>query len=68
MYYLCNTGSSEGHYDGHHIDSKLKLQEFWDAVIDIPPPHDCLHNAAEIIISQDNIWGLFRYISSSYAL
>lgn len=28
VYYLCNTGSSEGHYDGHHVDSKLKLQEF----------------------------------------
>lgn len=68
MHYLCNTGSSEGHYDSHYIDSKLKLQEFWDAVIDIPPPHDCLHNASEIIISQDDIRGLFSYISSSYAL
>lgn len=68
VHYLCNTGSSESHYDSHYIDSKLKLQEFRDAVVDIPPPHDCLHNAREIIVSQDDIRGLFSYISPSYAL
>lgn len=68
VYYLCNTGSSEGYYDCHHIDSKLKLQEFRDAVIDIATPHNCFHNATEIIISQDDIRSLFSYISSSYAL
>lgn len=68
VYYLCYTGSSEGHYDGHDIDSKLKLQEFWDAVIDISPPHHSFHYAGKVVICQDNIRGLFGHICSSNAL
>lgn len=52
---LCNTGSSERHNDSHHVNGQLKLKELGDTVIDVPPPHHCLHNAAEVIICQDNV-------------
>ena len=45
----------EGHNHRHHIDSQLELQELGDAVIDITPPHHCLHNAAEVVICQDDV-------------
>lgn len=52
---LCDAGTSESHYDGHNVDSKLELKKFGDAVVDITAPHYCLDNAAEVIISQNDI-------------
>lgn len=66
--YLCNAGPSKSYYDGHNIDSKLKLQELGDAVIHISPPHDSLHNAGEVIIGQDDVRCFFSDISSCYTL
>lgn len=53
--YLCNAGSSESYYDSHNIDSELELKKFGNAVVDISSPHNSLHDAAEVVISEDNV-------------
>lgn len=65
---LCDAGTSESHYDGHNVDSQLELKKFWDAVVDIPTPHHCFNDAAEIIISQDDVGSFLGHISSSNTL
>lgn len=66
--YLSNTGARESNNDCDYIDSKLELEEFGDAVIDIPSPHHCLNNAREVVVRENNIGCFFRYVSSSDAL
>jgi len=66
--YLCDAGTSESHNDSHNIDSKLELKKFWNAVIDISAPHNCLHDAAEVIVSKNDIWRLLGHICTSYTL
>lgn len=65
---LGDAGSSEGHGDCNHIDSKLELQKLGDAVVDISAPHHSLHDAAEVVICQDDVRRLLRHICSSDAL
>ena len=66
--YLCDTGAGEGHDDSHHVDSELELEELGDAVIDVAAPHDRLHNAREVVISQNDVRGFLGYVSTSDAL
>lgn len=66
--YLCDTGTSEGYYDSHHINSELKLQELGDAVVHISPPHHGLHYTGKVIIRQDDVRGLLGHICTSDAL
>lgn len=60
--------SGEGHNDGDHIDSELELQEFGDAVVDVPAPHHSLHDAAEVIVCQDDVRRLLRHVCPCDAL
>lgn len=66
--YLSNTGACESNNHCYDIDSKLELEEFWDAVIDIPSPHNCFNNACKVVICENDIRRFFSYISSSDAL
>ena len=61
-------GPKEGDNDGDDVDSELELQELSNAVVDITTPHHRLHNAREVVISQDDIRRLLRYIRTSDAL
>lgn len=66
--HLGDAGSCEGHDDSYHIDGELELQKFGDAVIDVPAPHHGLHNAAEIIVCQDDIGRLLCHVCPSNSL
>lgn len=59
---LSDAGPGEGHYDGHYVDRELELQELGDAIIDVSPPHHRLHDAAEVVISQDDVRSLFSHV------
>lgn len=52
----------QGHMQGMQYSCKaptyLKLQEFCDASIDIAPPLHSIHNAAEVVIHQQDVRGL----------
>ena len=65
---LGDASSSEGHDDGDHIDGELELQELGDAVIDVPAPHHGLHDAAEVVVCQDDVRSLLRHIRTCDAL
>ncbi len=65
---LGDAGSGEGHNDGDHIDGELELQELGDAVVDVPAPHHGLHDAAEVIVCQDDVRCLLRHIRPCDAL
>lgn len=52
---LCDARASEGHDDGHNVNGELKLEKLGDAVIDVPAPHHCFDDAAEVIVCEDNI-------------
>ena len=65
---LCDTGTSESHYDSHNVDSKLELKKLGDAVVDVPAPHYRLDDAAEIIICQNDIRCLLGHICASNTL
>lgn len=52
---LCDAGTSEGHYNGHNVDSKLELEKLGDAVVDVPAPHYCLDDTAEVVVGQNDI-------------
>lgn len=60
--YLSDAGPSEGHYDSYYVDCELELQELRDAIVDISSPHHRLDNAAEVVISQDDVRCLFGHI------
>lgn len=66
--YLCDASSSKGHDHSHHVDGELELKEFWNAVIDVPPPHDCLDDAAEVVVGEYDVGGFFSHICASDAL
>lgn len=65
---LCDAGSRECYDDSHHINSKLKLEELGDAVVDITSPHDGFDDAGKIIVGQDDVRRLFGYVCAGDAL
>lgn len=66
--YLCDTGTSEGYYDSHHINGELKLQKLGDAVVHVSPPHHGLHYTGEVIVRQDDVRGLLGHVCTCDAL
>lgn len=66
--HLGDAGPGERHDHGHHVDGQLELQELGDAVVDVPPPHDGLHNAGEVVIGQDDVRRLFCHICAGDSL
>ena len=65
---LCDAGAGESDYDGHNVDSELELEELGDAVVDVPAPHHRLHDAAEVVVGQDDIWRFLGDICTSKTL
>lgn len=65
---LGDASAGEGHNDGDHIDGELELQELGDAVVDVSAPHHGLHDAAEVVICQDDVRRLLRHVCPSDAL
>lgn len=48
-----------------NINSELKLQEFFNRIINISPPQNSLHNRIKIIIQQNNRCSFSRNLSTS---
>lgn len=65
---LRDAGASEGHYDSHNVDSELELEKLGNAVVDVPAPHHCLDNAAEVVIGQNDIRRLLGHVRAGNAL
>jgi hypothetical protein len=65
---LNGAGSDKCHNHGHHVNRQLKLEEFSDAIVHVTAPHDRLHNAAEVVVGEDDVGRFFRYISASDTL
>ena len=68
MAHLSDAGPGEGHDHGHHVDRQLELEELGDAVVDVPPPHHRLHDAAEVVVGEDDIGGLLGHVSAGDTL
>lgn len=68
MCYLCDACASEGHDDGHHVDSELELEELGDAVVDVAAPHHSLDNAGEVIVSQNDVRCFLSHICTGNTL
>lgn len=66
--YLCNAGAGEGHDDGDHVDGELELQKLGNAVVDVPSPHDRLHDAGEVVVRQDDVRRLLGHVRTGDAL
>lgn len=66
--YLCDAGTGERHDHGHYVDGQLELQELGDAVVDVPPPHDGLDDAGEVVVRQDDVGRLLRHVCASDSL
>ncbi len=66
--YLSDAGPGEGHDDSHYVDRELELQELGDAIVDISSPHHRLDNAAEVVVSQDDVRRLFSHVCPRDAL
>ena len=65
---LDETSADEGHSHGHDVDSQLELQELGDRVVDVTAPHDCLDDAVEVVVRQDNVGRFFGHVRSGDAL
>lgn len=65
---LDGTCSDEGYNHGDHIHSELELQEFCDAVVHVAAPHDCLHDAAEVVVGQNDVRRLLGDVSARNTL
>ena len=65
---LSDAGPGEGYNDSHNIDCQLELQELGDAVVDVAAPHHRLDDAAEVVISQDDVRRLFGHVCPRDAL
>lgn len=66
--YLSDAGPGEGHDDSHDVDRELELQELGYAVIHISSPHNRFDNAAEVVVSQNNVGRLFGHVCPCDAL
>ena len=66
--HLGDAGPSEGHDHRYHVDRQLELQELGDAVIDVPPPHHRLHDAAEVVVGEDDVRGLLGHVCAGDTL
>ena len=62
------TSASKGNYNSNDVDSKLKLQKFRDAIVDISAPHNSFDYATKVVICQYNIRGLFGNVCSGNTL
>lgn len=60
--HLSDAGPGEGHDDSHYVDRELELQELGDAIVNISSPHHRLDDAAEVVISQDDVGRLFGHV------
>ena len=56
---LQHCSTCKGHDKGTAIDSQLELQKLPDRIEDISSPLHSGHNWAEIIVKEDDTWGLF---------
>ena len=59
---LYGTGSNERHDHGDNVHSQLELEELGDAVVDIPPPHDGLDDAGEVVVGEDDVASLLGHV------
>ena len=50
-----NTSSNNHNNNSNPANSKLKLQELEDGVVNMASPLDGIHNAAEVIIQKDDV-------------
>lgn len=66
--YVNNTSTNEGYKYSDYVDCQLELQKLCYAVIHISSPHYGFHNACEVIICENDIRGLFRYICARNTL
>ena len=60
--------ADEGDDDGDHVDRQLKLEKLGDRVVDVSAPHDGLHDAAEVVVSQNDVGGLLSDVSAGDTL
>jgi len=58
----------EGHDAGDHVDGELELEELGDAVVDVAAPHHGLHDAAEVVVRQDDVRRLLCHVRPGDAL
>jgi hypothetical protein len=63
-----DAGTHDCGSNSNHVDGQLELQEFGDAVVDVAAPQHCFHNAAEVVVSQDDVGRLFGHVSASNSL
>mmetsp|Transcript_38472 Transcript_38472/g.121187 ORF Transcript_38472/g.121187 Transcript_38472/m.121187 type:complete len:277 (-) Transcript_38472:1928-2758(-) len=65
---LCQDGSSGHSYrTSREVDCELELQEFADIVIHTSTPFHRLHDRCKVIIQDNDICSILRYLSSSNA-
>ena len=60
--------AEEGDDDGHDVDGQLELEELGDAVVDVAAPHHRFDDAREVVVGQDDVRRLFRYVCARDAL
>jgi len=65
---LNNTGTNKSNKNCNNVDSKLKLKEFGNTVVDVTTPFYSLDDAREIVIGQHDIWCFLCNIGSSNTL
>ena len=59
---LNEAGPHESDDDGDHVDGELELQELGDAVVDVTSPHHSLNDRRKVIVRQDDVRRLLRYV------
>ena len=59
---LDEAGPHESDDDGDHVDGELELQELGDAVVDVTSPHHSLNDRRKVIVRQDDVRRLLRYV------
>lgn len=66
--HLNNTCSNKCNNNSNQVNCQLKLQELWDTVIDITPPHHSFHYASKVIVSKNDIRCFFGNICACNTL
>ena len=66
--YLHSNSSNNTCDDGDQVNSKLKLNEFRNTIINIPSPHNSFDNAGEVVICENDIRSFLCNICSLNSL
>jgi hypothetical protein len=64
---LGDARADKGGNEGTNVHGELELEEALNVIVNIATPHSSLHNASEVVVSDQNVGSLFAHVSAGHS-